>query len=200
MCFPQIARQGPRGGGGGSAGSVRVADKMRTSDKKKRRRVAQMQTLCVVQLRRFTPLHAAWYWERRWLEVVGSLRMKPSVTPESVEPNSYSVHGRGTVRADRRGARCVLNDGADCIFLSAVRKRGRGSNLGSAPLENKWGGKKVNEIPVERPAGVKLEGKVALMPISFHKLVSTVPSKKRKTGHFDCRRLTNFCLLERLLA
>lgn len=33
----------------------------------------------------------------------------------------------------------------------------------SAPLENKWGwGGKGNEIPVERPASVRLEGRVAL--------------------------------------
>lgn len=67
-----------------------------------------------------------------------------------------------------KGERCVLNDEADSISLSAV-KDDCGSSLGSTPLKNNWG--KVNEIPVKRAASVTLEGKVALMLILFHTLV-----------------------------
>lgn len=118
----------------------------------------------------------------------GSLRKKPSVTPELGELQRHFIFGawtRDTLLC--KGERCVLNDEADSIFLSAV-KDDCGSRLGSTPLENNW--VKVNEIPVKRAASVTLEGKVALMLISFHKLVSSVASK---TGHFGCSLLMNVC-------
>lgn len=104
--------------------------------------------------------------------------MKPSVTPESVELQRHFIFSalpRDTVLC--KGERCVLNDEADSIFLSAV-KDDCGSGLGGTPLKNNWG--KVNEIPAKRAANVTVEGKVALMLILFHKLVTVMST----TGHF----------------
>lgn len=115
----------PRGGGGGGGGGGAP----RTSDKKKKRRVEE-------EWRALMPKRSA---------LPSRAGVKPSATPESVEANSYSARGRGTAGADRRGARRVPNDGADCIFLSAVRKKKKTRS-------------RLQPWQAERTASVKLEG------------------------------------------
>lgn len=61
------------------------------------------------------------------------------MTAESVELQRHFIFGawtRDTLLC--KGERCVLNDEADSIFLSAV-KDDCGASLGSTPLKNKRG-------------------------------------------------------------
>lgn len=62
--------------------------------------------------------------------------MKPSVTPESQRRFIFSAWTPDAVLC--KGERCVQNEGADSIFLSAV-KDDCGSSLGSDPLKNDFG-------------------------------------------------------------
>lgn len=159
MCFPQIACRGLQGTLPGSAGRqhVRVTLKRRV-------------VLTNVNTRYCTEVSGAFLawggggWRRRLCGWSHLWRLSQL----NCRGISYLAHGH--CASQRRE---VCSEWRSRFYF--LKCRLRRLRLGSTPLRNNWA--KVNEIPVKRAANVTLEGKVALMLILFHKLVSTAVSK-----------------------